>query len=203
MNSNSPLFRAIRIVGLRLFLLMVAFFLASGCAARRDSASGTRVRWPDTGVDHRLANLERAARYPWTDDGRCVVQEAFGDWATLVERCYDALDRSRIRFVDEQGVCPIAQVGAISAEDVTRLVGICMLIQPEIAVGAVIVIGAVVVAVAISAEIEAARAKKPGCYCKCFRENDGVYPEGRVNSPAECADICQSHARGPMASICK
>jgi len=107
----------------------------------------------------RLANLERAARYPWTDEGRCAVREASGEWAALVERCYDALDRSRLRFVDEKGVCPVAQVGALNAADVTRLVGICLLIQPQLAVGVVVVVGAVVVAAAISAEIEAARAR--------------------------------------------
>lgn len=170
--------------------LLILVLVTSGCVTQRDHMTGVRTDGSAATVDRRLSNLERAARYPWKDDGHCVVQEASEDWATLVERCYDALDRSRIRFVDEKGVCPVAQAAAISAEEMTRLVGICLLIQPELAVGAVIVLGAVVVAVAISTEIEAARAKKPGCYCKCFGPNNGVYPEERVSSPVECATRC-------------
>jgi len=144
----------------------------------------------DAAADTRLANLERAARLPWKDEGRCAVQEASGDWATLVERCYDALDRSRIRFVNHKNACPLAQAGAISAENVTRVVGICLLIQPEFAVGAVLVLGTIVVVAAIATEIEAARAKKPGCYCSCFNENDGPYAQERVKSPAKCKYLC-------------
>lgn len=130
------------------------------------------------GNGSKLANLERAAQYPWSDDGRCAVRESSGDWATLVERCFGALDLHRIRFVDHEGRCPIAQAGAMTADEVTQLVGICLLIQPEIAVGAVIVIGAVVVAVAISEAIDAERQKLP-CKCMCM----GVDGRGKTHGP--------------------
>jgi hypothetical protein len=90
------------------------------------------------------------------------------------------------------------------AADVTRLVGICLLIQPQLAAGAVIVVGAVVVATAISAEIEAARAKKPGCRCKCLKEGDGAYfGFSRVASPAVCANLCRNHPNGYTGSVCQ
>jgi hypothetical protein len=79
--------------------------LLSSCSAHREGGNGNR-----------LANLKRAARLPWRDDGRCAVQESSEEWATLVEKCYDALDLSRIRFVDRKGICSTAQVGAISAD---------------------------------------------------------------------------------------
>lgn len=155
--------------------------------------------------DDRLANLKRAARNPWRDDGRCAVQQASGGWATLVERCYDALERSRLRFVDREGVCPIAQAGLTTAGEAARLVGICLLVQPELVAGAVIVIGIVVVAAAIAAEIEAAeRAKKPGCRCECLKVGESPYTEfGRVASPAVCAERCWALKRGYTGSVCK
>src|SRR5262249_26520765 len=58
----------------------------------------------------RLANLKRAATLPWTDDGRCAVREASAPWATLIERCYRALDLSRIRFNDPDHRCAVASV---------------------------------------------------------------------------------------------
>ncbi len=83
--------------------------------------------------------------------------------------------------------------------------GICLLVQPELAVGAVIVIGAVVVAAAIAAEIEAAqRAKKPGCYCLCLKV--GVGPDirhKRVASPEICAQLCLRDPDGFTGSVCK
>jgi hypothetical protein len=186
----------------RLLLLSLLAF-SIGCVAHHDGAVSAREERVNGDEVSRLANLERAVRYPWKDDGQCAVRESSGDWATLVERCYDALDHSRIQFTDQNRVCPLAHAGAISADQAIRLVGICLLVQPELAVGAVVVIGAVVIAAAISAEIEAARAKKQGCYCRCFKGNDGVYPEGRVSSPAECAERCKTRADGPMGWTCK
>src|SRR5512132_3096064 len=132
----------------RLFVI-AGMALAAGCAAQRDDVLRSRTDGREASESRRLLNLERAAQYPWTDDGRCAVREATGEWATLVERCYDALALSRIQFVDRQGICSVAQAGAIPAGDLVRLVGICLLVQPELAVGAVIVVGAVVVAAAI------------------------------------------------------
>jgi hypothetical protein len=39
--------------------------------------------------------LERAAQYPWVDEGACAVREASNEWKILVERCYHALDLAR------------------------------------------------------------------------------------------------------------
>ncbi|HZH78827.1 MAG TPA: hypothetical protein VEY88_22550, partial [Archangium sp.] len=39
----------------------------------------------------RAANLQRAAQYPWADDGHCVVREASNPWPALAERCFHAL----------------------------------------------------------------------------------------------------------------
>lgn len=126
--------------------LVVVMSLALGCATPRTAAH------PD--ADSKLANLQRAARYPWTDDGACVVRESGGDWATLVNRCFRTLDRGRVRFVDHQGVCPVAQAGAITADEMAEIVGVCLMVQPELAVGAVVVIGAIAVGALIAAEIE-------------------------------------------------
>jgi len=161
--------------------LMVA---VAGCAAHPQAGEVKLVE------DARLDNLHRAARYPWKDDGHCVVREASSTWAVLVERCFDALDLARIRFDDRQGVCPMAQAGVISADEALRLVGVCLLVQPELAVGAVIVIGAIVVAVAIVAEIEAAQARRRPCTCFCVSK--GVFlGDGHVKVKDEAA--CQRH----------
>jgi hypothetical protein len=127
--------------------LVVLTSLVLGCATPRMSS-------PPPGVDAKLANLRRAARYPWTDDGACVVRESDGDWATLVTRCFHTLDRSRVRFVDRQGMCPVAQSGAVTPDEMAEIVGVCLMVQPELAVGAVVVIGVVVVGSLIAAEIE-------------------------------------------------
>lgn len=100
----------------------------------------------------RLANLQRAAKLPWTDGGRCVVREASHPWPQVVEQCFHALDTRRIHFRDTGHRCPVATADAASLE---LLVGVCLLTQPELAVGAVVIIGAVVVAVAIQEELEA------------------------------------------------
>ncbi len=95
-------------------------------------------------------NLQRAATLPWRDGGRCVVQEANHPWPVLAERCYRALDHDRVEFHDTTGRCAVASAGAAAVG-----VGLCVLMAPEIVVGAVIVLGVVVVAVAIKEELEA------------------------------------------------
>jgi hypothetical protein len=186
-------------------LLFLSIVITSGCSAHLGAATGTHTDTLLAGDDNRLTNLKRAARYPWLDDGRCAVQESSGDWATLVERCYDALNRTRIRFIDRKGVCSVAQAGVVTADEMTRLVGICLLVQPELAVAAVVIMGAVVIAAAIATEIEAAgRAKKPGCRCSCLKKGIGPFTDfGRVSSPAVCAELCRNHEGGYTGSICK
>ena len=98
--------------------------------------------------DPRLANLQRAATLPWTDGGRCAVQEASEPWPVLAERCYHALDHERVRFRDITGRCAVASAGAAVG------VGLCVLAAPEIIVGAVIVAGVVVVGFAIKEALD-------------------------------------------------
>jgi hypothetical protein len=81
-----------------------------------------------------------------------VVREASNEWAVLVERCYHALDHDRIEFRDVTGRCSVASAGAAALG-----LGVCILLAPEIIIGAVIVTGAVVVAVAIKEELDAYR----------------------------------------------
>ncbi|MGE6761277.1 DUF6310 domain-containing protein [Corallococcus interemptor] len=104
----------------------------------------------------RVANLRRAAALPWTDGGRCVVREASQSWPVLVERCYQDLDHDRLEFHDTTGRCAIASAGAAAVG-----VGFCVLAAPEIAVGAVIVLGVVVIAVAIQEELDAYELRHP------------------------------------------
>jgi hypothetical protein len=68
----------------------------------------------------------------------------------LVERCFQSLDHERIRFNDPTGRCTVASAGAAAMG-----IGICILAAPEIAAGAVVIIGAVVVAVAIQEALDA------------------------------------------------
>jgi hypothetical protein len=98
----------------------------------------------------RLANLQRAAQYPWTDDGHCVVREASNEWPVLAERCYHALEHDRVKFRDVTGRCSVASAGAVAAG---VGVGLCLLAAPAVVTGAVVVIGAVVVAAAIQEAI--------------------------------------------------
>jgi Family of unknown function (DUF6310) len=98
----------------------------------------------------RIANLQRAAQYPWTDDGHCVVREASNEWPVLAERCYHALDYDRVKFRDVTGKCAVASAGAAAVG-----VGLCVFVAPEVIVGAVIIAGVVVVAVAIKEELDA------------------------------------------------
>ena len=118
--------------------------LLSACATTEPSPNAPATR------DPRIANLQRAAKLPWTDEGRCVVQEASQPWSVLVERCYQALDHDRIKFHDTTGRCAVASAGTAAVG-----VGFCVLAAPEIVVGAVLVLGVVVVAVAIKEELEA------------------------------------------------
>ncbi|MBN8232346.1 hypothetical protein JYK02_33020 [Corallococcus macrosporus] len=116
----------------------------SACATSAPSPAARAARNP------RHANLQRAATLPWSDRGRCVVREASQPWPVLVERCYPALDHDRIEFHDTEGRCAVASADAAAVG-----VGFCVLAAPEIAVGAVIVLGVVVVAAAIKEELDA------------------------------------------------
>ncbi|NVJ09118.1 hypothetical protein HUW63_28290 [Myxococcus sp. AM001] len=118
--------------------------LLSACATSTPSPSARGTR------SQRIANLQRAATLPWTDGGQCVVREASQPWPVLIERCYQALDHDRLEFQDTTGSCAVASAGAGAMG-----VGLCVLVAPEIVVGAVIVLGVVVVAVAIKEELDA------------------------------------------------
>jgi hypothetical protein len=102
----------------------------------------------------RYANLQRAAQYPWTDDGHCVVREASNEWPILAERCFHALDRDRVRFRDVTRRCAVASAPAAAAA-VPMGVALCVFASPVVVTGAVIVIGTVVVAVAIKEGMDA------------------------------------------------
>ncbi|MBZ4331056.1 DUF6310 domain-containing protein [Corallococcus sp. AS-1-12] len=115
-------------------------------------ATACATTQPPESRSPRLANLQRAAALPWRDEGRCVVREASRPWSEVVEQCFPALDTRRVRFRDVEQRCPVATADAASLQ---MVVGVCLLTQPEIAVGAVVVIGAVAVAVAIADALEA------------------------------------------------
>ncbi|WP_044187122.1 DUF6310 domain-containing protein [Hyalangium minutum] len=117
-----------------LFLLLL-----SACATMDLSPGEVEAPSP------RLANLQRAALYPWTDDGQCAVREASNEWPILAERCFHALDRDRVRFRDVTKRCAVAYADAATP----AVVALCIFAAPEIVAGAVIVIGVVVVAAAI------------------------------------------------------
>ncbi|MDY7227037.1 DUF6310 domain-containing protein [Hyalangium rubrum] len=125
-----------------------SLLLLSACATMDPSPGELEDPSPPS---PRFANLQRAAQYPWTDDGKCVVREASNEWPLLTERCFHALDRDRVRFRDVTGRCAVAYAGAA----VPAAVALCVFAAPEIVVGAVIVIGAVVVATAIQEGIDA------------------------------------------------
>ncbi|WP_404371700.1 DUF6310 domain-containing protein [Corallococcus coralloides] len=116
----------------------------SGCASTAPIEQEPAAR------GQRMANLQRAAALPWKDSGRCVVREATRPWPVLVERCYPALDHDRVEFHDTTGSCTVA-----SAAAATLGLGFCVLAAPEIAVGAVIVLGVVVVGAAIKEALDA------------------------------------------------
>jgi hypothetical protein len=114
----------------------------SACAPSAPSRKAPTAR------DPRFANLQRAAKLPWTDGGRCVVLEASQPWPVMVERCYQALDHDRLEFRDTTGRCAVAGAAALG-------IGLCILTGPEIAMGAVVVLGVVGVAVAIKKAMDA------------------------------------------------
>jgi len=119
--------------------------LLSACATMDPSPGEPEAPSP------RLANLQRAALYPWTDDGQCVVREASNEWPILAERCFHALDHDRVRFRDVTKRCAVAYADAAAP----AVVALCVFAAPEIVVGAVVVISAVVVAAAIQEQIDA------------------------------------------------
>jgi len=123
-------------------LLLLPLLLA--CATTEPSPGEMEAPNP------RFANLQRAAQFPWTDDGHCVVREASNEWSVLAERCFHALDHDRVKFRDVTGRCAVASAGAAAVG-----VGLCVFVAPEIIVGAVLIVGVVVVAGAIKEEWDA------------------------------------------------
>jgi len=115
-------------------------------------ACATTAPRPDDSAppNRRIADLQRAAQYPWTDDGQCVAREASNEWDVLGRRCFHALDRANVRFRDVTGRCALASAGAAVAA-----VALCVFVAPEIIVGAIIITSAFVVAGAIQEEIDA------------------------------------------------
>ncbi|HEX5748531.1 MAG TPA: DUF6310 domain-containing protein [Archangium sp.] len=156
-RSSGQAMRAVRAV------LAVVLWLQLACATSYPmggTLTGTARSWRREGrarvttealrEDLVVTHLRRAAKLPWTDGGRCVVEEAGQPWADLVERCYPALDHERVRFRDTTGRCSVASAGAGALG-----IGLCVLAAPELAVGAVVVVGVVVVGFAISEALEA------------------------------------------------
>lgn len=68
----------------------------------------------------------------------------------VAERCFQALDHERVEFRDTTGRCAVASTGTAVVG-----VGLCVLAAPEIALGAIIIFGVVVVAVAIKEQLDA------------------------------------------------
>ncbi|WP_370450773.1 hypothetical protein [Corallococcus sp. CA047B] len=68
----------------------------------------------------------------------------------MVERCFQAVDHDRVRFHDPTGRCTVASASAAAMG-----LGVCVLIAPEVVVGAIVILGVVVVAAAIKEELEA------------------------------------------------
>jgi len=129
---------------MRLRACIALLLFLSACATSAPSPRKPVAQNP------RLVNLQRAAELPWRDGGRCVVREVSQPWPALVERCFQALDHDRIRFNDPTGRCAVASAGTAALG-----IGICVLAAPEIAIGAVIVVGVVVVGVAIKEAMDA------------------------------------------------
>jgi len=122
-------------------------FLLSACATTNPSSG----EWENPSP--RFANLQRAAQYPWTDDGHCVLREASNEWPVLAQRCFHALDHDRVRFRDVTGRCAVASAPAAAAA--LGGVGLCLFASPVVVTGAVIVMGTVVVAVVIQKGLDA------------------------------------------------
>jgi hypothetical protein len=130
---------------MRLRTCSALLLLLSACATMERSLGEPESPSP------RWANLQRAAQYPWTDDGQCVVREASNEWPVLAERCFHALDRDRVRLRDVTRRCAVAYADAAAP----AAVALCIFAAPEIVAGAVIVMGAVVVAAAIQEGMDA------------------------------------------------
>ena len=126
----------------------IALLLLLSACATMDPALG-ELEAPSP----RLANLQRAAQYPWTDDGHCVVREASNEWPVLAERCFQALDHDRVMFRDVTGRCAVASAPAAAAT--LGGVGLCLFASPVVVTGVVIVMGTVVVAVVIKEGLDA------------------------------------------------
>jgi len=129
---------------MRLRACIALLLFLSACTTTPPSPTQPEAR------DPRLANLQRAATLPWTDGGRCTVQEASEPWSVLAERCFHALDHDRLEFHDTTGRCAVASTGAA-----VLTLGVCVLAAPEIVVGAVVVAGVVVVGFAIKEALDA------------------------------------------------
>lgn len=163
---------------MRLRACAAILILLTACATPAPATPASKAR------TSRLANLQRAATLPWRDEGRCVVREASQPWPVVVERCFQALDTRRIRFRDAQRRCPVASADVVTLE---TMVGICLLTQPEIAVGAVLIIGAVVVAVAIQEQLDAYEFRWP-------------YPEEEASRKAPKPSTESQATEQPLAS---
>jgi hypothetical protein len=174
-------------------IALVILIVGAGCGSHRvpDSTRATT----DEGTHTRDANLEMAARYPWLDDGHCVVREASNAWGVMIERCFHALDLSRLRFVDRERRCPLAQLDTAA---VMPQVALCLMIAPEVALVAVVVVGTVVVAAAIA---EAMAEYRKCHFCMCAL-NGVLYGDKEVSNMNECISFCEKNHRGSKA-ICK
>ncbi|HEX5751322.1 MAG TPA: DUF6310 domain-containing protein [Archangium sp.] len=127
------------------FRACIALLLFISACATSALSPGETASW-----NPKLANLQRAAKLPWADEGRCAVREASEPWPVLVERCFHALDHDRIEFHDSTGRCAVASAGTAAMG-----IGVCVLAAPEFVVGAVIVAGVVVVGLAIKEALDA------------------------------------------------
>jgi len=128
-------------------LFSILCLCSTGCSSSRDILLPQRdeVRNDELGAI-RQKNLRKAAQYPWKDNGTCAVNQASGEWRDLVRICFAELDLSRIHFQDLQGRCAVANAVAAGIEE---LVGVCLIAQPEVAVGTVVIVGSVAVGSAI------------------------------------------------------
>ncbi|RJS25923.1 hypothetical protein DRW03_05490 [Corallococcus sp. H22C18031201] len=154
---------------------LAVLILVSACATSTPPPSVRGAR------SQRVANLQRAAKLPWTDGGRCVVGEASQSWSVLVERCYFALDHDRVEFHDTSGRCTVASADAAAVG-----LGVCVLAAPEIVLGAVIVLGVVVVAGAIKEALDAYELRHP------FHE-ESVAGRGAKGAPREAVTKREPH----------
>ena len=176
-----------------LVVLLAATLYESGCA---NDKGRLRSQEPAPLADRRIANLLLAKHFPWKDDGACVVQNASREWSELARACFSELDQARVRFQDTQQVCPVAQTFADPAT-LRATVALCLFVQPELVLGAVIFVGVIMVAPLIVEALQAARS----CWCMCA--SPGRLDGGdKVASPAACASYCAANYPGSKA-VCK